>query len=77
MIVMLLTEHYLDFLSLKGGCRCSSESIHVKIPYCLKSHDAAYISLLCIVLYIVCLTRNWEVYVIKTCLNFSRHIFGR
>ena len=26
MIVKLLTEHYLKFVSLKGGCRGSSES---------------------------------------------------
>ena len=26
MIVKILTEHYLKFLSLKGGCRGSSES---------------------------------------------------
>ena len=26
MIVMLLTEHHLEFLSLEGGCRGSSES---------------------------------------------------
>ena len=30
MIVMLLTEHHLEFLSLKGGCTCSSESTLVK-----------------------------------------------
>ena len=30
MIVKLLTEHHLEFLSLKGGCRGSSESTHVK-----------------------------------------------
>ena len=29
MIVKLLTEHNLEFLSLKGGC---------KMPYCWKSH---------------------------------------
>ena len=29
MIVKLLTEHDLEFLSLKGGCRGSSESTHV------------------------------------------------
>ena len=29
MIVKLLTEHHLEFLSLKGGCRGSSESTHV------------------------------------------------
>ena len=30
MIVKLLTEHYLECLSLKGGCRGSSESTLVK-----------------------------------------------
>ena len=30
MIVKLLTEHHLECLSLKGGCRGSSESTHVK-----------------------------------------------
>ena len=30
MIVKLLTEHHLEFLSLKGGCRGSSESTLVK-----------------------------------------------
>ena len=34
MTVKLLTEHHLDFLSLKGGCRGSSEFTHVKIPHC-------------------------------------------
>ena len=43
MIVKLLTEHHLEFLSLKGGCRGSSESTHVKMPNCLKSHALAQI----------------------------------
>ena len=38
MIVKLLTEHLLEFLSLKGVCRGSSESKHVKMPNCWKSH---------------------------------------
>ena len=38
MIVRLLTEHHLEFLSLKGGCRGSSESTHVKMTLCWKSH---------------------------------------
>ena len=42
MIVKLLTEHHLEFLSLKGGCRGSSESAHVKMPHCWKSHAAAH-----------------------------------
>ena len=41
MTVKLLTEHHLEFLSLKGGCRGSSESTLVKIPHCWKSHVTA------------------------------------
>ena len=41
MIVKLLTEHHLEFLSLKGGCRGSSESTHVKMSNCSKSHALA------------------------------------
>ena len=41
MIVKLLTEHHLEFLSLKGGCRGSSESTLVKMPHCWKSHALA------------------------------------
>ena len=41
MIVKLLTEHHLEFLSLKCGCTGLSESINVKMPHCLKSHAAA------------------------------------
>ena len=43
MIVKLLTEHHLELLSLKGGCRGSSESTLVKMPNCLKSHATAHI----------------------------------
>ena len=43
MIVKPLTEHHLEFLSLKGGCRGSSESTHVKMPHCWKSHATAQI----------------------------------
>ena len=43
MIVKLPTEHHLEFLSLKGGCRGSSESTHVKMSNCWKSHSAAKI----------------------------------
>ena len=34
MIVKLLTEHHLELLSLKGGCRGSSEYTHVKMLHC-------------------------------------------
>ena len=41
MIVKLLTEQHLEFLSSKGGFTCSSESALVKITNCWKSHAAA------------------------------------
>ena len=46
MIVQLLTEHHLEFLSLKGGCRGSSRSTLVKMSNCWKSHvmDNIYFS---------------------------------
>ena len=43
MIVKLLTERHLEFLSLKGGCRGSSESTLVKMSNCWKSHALAHI----------------------------------
>ena len=44
MIVKLLIEHHVEFLSLKGGCRGSSESTLVKMANCWKSHDMAHMS---------------------------------
>ena len=41
--VKLLTEHHLEFLTLKRGCRGSSESTLVKMPHCWKSHVMAQI----------------------------------
>ena len=41
MIVKLLTEHHLEFLNLKGGCRGSSKSTLVKMSNCLKFHAVA------------------------------------
>ena len=43
MTVKQLTERHLEFLSLIGGCRVSSESTHVKMPPCWKSHALAHI----------------------------------
>ena len=42
MIVKLLTEHHLGSLSLKWGCRGSSESTFVKLSNCWKSHVTAH-----------------------------------
>ena len=44
LIVKLLTEHYLVFLSLIGGCRGSSESTPVKMSNCWKSQAAAQLN---------------------------------
>ena len=43
MIVKLLTEHHLEFLSLKGGYMGSSESTLVKMSNCWKSHATYHI----------------------------------
>ena len=42
MTAKLLTEHHLEFLSLKGGCIALYETTLVKIPHCWKSHVAAH-----------------------------------
>ena len=41
MSVALLTEHNLEFLSLKGGCTGLSKSTLVKMTHCWKSHVTA------------------------------------
>ena len=46
MIVKLLTENDLEFLSLKGGCTGLSEYTLVKMPHCWKSHVMAQILLM-------------------------------
>ena len=43
MRVKLLTEHNLEFQSLKGGCTGSSESTLVKMPNCWKSHATGHL----------------------------------
>ena len=43
MIVKLLTEHNLEFLTLREGCTGSSEPSHVKMPHCWKSHALAHL----------------------------------
>ena len=43
MSVNLLTENHLEFISLKEGYKGSSESTHVQMPHCWKSHVAAHL----------------------------------
>ena len=59
MIVKLLTEHHLEFLSLKGGCTGSSESTHVKMPHCWNSHTLAHISIIGVRSYLVKQFKPW------------------
>ena len=42
MSVKLLTEHRLEFVSLKGGCTGSSESTLVKMPHCVAAQFMIY-----------------------------------
>ena len=50
--ILGLLRHHLEFLSLKGGCRGSSDSVHVKMPHCWKSHSLAdYYVILCYLLH--------------------------
>ena len=44
MTLLSLTEHHLEFHSLKGGCTGSSESKLVKMPHFWKSHVTAQFS---------------------------------
>ena len=43
MIVKLLTERHLEFLSITGGCRGPSESTLVKMSNCWKSRALAHL----------------------------------
>ena len=42
MSVKLLAEHHLEFLSLKEGCKGSSEPTLVKMPHCWKTYVVAH-----------------------------------
>ena len=43
MNIKLLTEHHLEFLSLKWCCTGFSESTIVKMPHCWKSRVTAHL----------------------------------
>ena len=79
MSVKLLTEHHLEFLSLKGGCRGSSESTLVKMSNCWKSHVAAHLHRECKVKssYLLSSTVFFQpmiilVHTLKVCLETSK-----
>ena len=49
MIVKLLTEHHLEFLRLKGGCRGTSQSTLAKMSW--KSHALAHFAFISVQLF--------------------------
>ena len=62
MTVKLLTEHHLEFLSLKRGCTGCSESTLIKMPHCWKSHVTAYM----LTLRLLILTKYHLLYLIRS-----------
>ena len=62
MIVKLLTEPHLEFLSFKGGRRASPESTHVKMSNCWKSHATAHL--------IACWNQHNDLYSAKINMEF-------
>ena len=53
MTIKLLTEHHWEFLNLKGGCTGLYESTLVKMPHCWKSHVAARIVLVSLIMILI------------------------
>ena len=63
MNVKLLTEHHLEFLSLKGGCTGSSEFTLVKMSHCWKSRHGSFVLVI------------FEHYTNSVCFSFSGWFF--
>ena len=75
MIVKLLPEHHLEFLSLKGGCIGSPESTHVKMPHCWKSHALAQIIVLWDGIYKYPLRKSRTMFFYRHFCGFNYHSF--
>ena len=58
MIVQLLTEYHLEFLSLKEGCRGSSKPALVKMAHCWKYHGIVHL--------LFCKNDLFTLYIFKT-----------
>ena len=69
MSVKLLTEHHLEFLSLKGGCSGSLESTLVKMPHCWKSHVMAL--MIDAMINLLANTQDFGTYCIYMCKNLA------
>ena len=75
MNIKLLNEYHLEFLSLKGGCTGLSESIHVKMPHCWKSHVAAHWPIFSQKNAIVLKIITWHPY--KCTIDYPNYQIGR
>ena len=75
MIVELLTEHHLEFLSLKGGCTGSSESTLVKISNCWKSHVAAQLSFSPFFMVMFLTLNLWGIFFLNCIISWSDSLF--
>ena len=68
MTIKLLTEHHLEFPSLKGDFSGSYESTLVKMPHCWESHVMAYLLYFIHVLHssgchiLFLLLKSWSIY---------------
>ena len=60
MIVKLLTEHYLEYLSLKVGCTGSSESTLIKMPHCWNHMSWLIFFICCSIVVMYCLFQSTE-----------------
>ena len=60
MIVKLLTERHLEFLSMTGGCRGPSESTLVKMSNCWKSRALAQLIPFMLKVAIRCIFIQWD-----------------
>ena len=76
MIAKLQTEHHLEFLSLKGGCRGSSKSTFVKMSSCWKSHAAAqfYMRTHALLYLLSQLGKILNAWLAKYCIAFSQQV---
>ena len=78
-----MTENHLEFISLKGDCTGSLESIYVRMPHCLKSHIAAHIkcdlaillSLNLDLLTFLCMLTTKALVILQGCAGSSEHCF--
>ena len=74
MNVELMTRHHLEFLSLKGGWRGSSESTHVKMPHYWKSYAMAQMQF---AIFFSISEKNFEIFTVGVGLNIDHLILSK